>query len=130
MFQMYRIWVYLSPYISSHQAEMMCEHSLWSLPPSQLSCEATASNQTTSGRSGGRNLPVSFHNGRISNFSCNFSELFQADAKLDLGVRAGQKLREMARREEEEEVKTKVRPTIVFLFPHLFSFLLAKKWVQ
>ena len=35
--------------------------------------------------------------------------LFQASAHLDLGVRAGQKLREMARREEEEEVKTKVR---------------------
>ena len=34
---------------------------------------------------------------------------FQASAHLDLGVRAGQKLREMARREEEEEVKTKVR---------------------
>ena len=33
---------------------------------------------------------------------------FQASAHLDLGVRAGQKLREMARREEEEEVKTKV----------------------
>ena len=44
------------------QAEMMCEHSLWSLPPSQLSCEA--SNQTT-GRNGGRNLPVSFHNGLV-----------------------------------------------------------------
>ena len=37
---------------------------------------------------------------------------FQAGAKLDLGLRAGQKLREMARREEEEEVKTKVRYTL------------------
>ena len=45
---------------------------------------------------------------------------------MDLGVRAGQKLREMARREEEEEVKTKVRP-IVSLIPHLLCFLLAKK---
>ena len=37
---------------------------------------------------------------------------FQAAANLDLGLRAGQKLREMARREEEEEVKTKVSPML------------------
>ena len=48
---------------------------------------------------------------------------FQAAANL--GLRAGQKLREMARREEEEEVKTKVSP-IVSLIPHLFHFLRAK----
>ena len=97
----------------------MCEHSLWSLPPSELSCEA--SNHTT-GRSGGRNLPVSFYPRWMDGQQIPFNK-FQAAANL--GLRAGQKLREMARREEEEEVKTKVS-TIVSLIPHLFHFLLAK----
>ena len=97
----------------------MCEHSLWSLPPSELSCEAT--NHTT-GRSGGRNLPVSLlHDERMDNKP--LFKTFQAAANL--GLRAGQKLREMARREEEEEVKTKVS-SIVSLIPHLFHFLCAK----
>ena len=48
---------------------------------------------------------------------------FQAGAKLDLGLRAGQKLREMARRrEEEEEVKTKASKIILLDIPHLFDF--------
>ena len=98
----------------------MCEHSLWSLPPSELSCEA--SNHTT-GRSGGRNLPVSFYSRSMDSEPLSSSNTFQAAANL--GLRAGQKLREMARREEEEEVKTKVS-TIVSLIPHLFHFLLAK----
>ena len=97
----------------------MCEHSLWSLPPSQLSCEA--SNNTT-GRNGGRNLPVSFYFRWIYGYKNEFSQ-FQAGAKLDLGLRAGQKLREMARRkEEEEEVKTKVSQIILLDIPHLFDF--------
>ena len=103
---------------------MMCEHSLWSLPPSQLSCEA--SNNTT-GRNGGRNLPVSFYfrwiYGWMDGWSDGYKTKFQAGAKLDLGLRAGQKLREMARRgEEEEEVKTKVSQIILLDIPHLFDF--------
>ena len=89
------------------QAEMMCSHSLWSLPPSQLSCEAS-NNTNTVVRNGGRNLPVSsWKLPHQADTKCFLR--FQASAHLDLGVRAGQKLREMARREEEEEVKTKVR---------------------
>ena len=89
----------------------MCSHSLWSLPPSQLSCEAS-NNTNTAVRNGGRNLPVSSLNQaeklpHRADSKCFLH--FQASAHLDLGVRAGQKLREMARREEEEEVKTKVR---------------------
>ena len=85
----------------------MCSHSLWSLPPSQLSCEAS-NNTNTVVRNGGRNLPVSSL--KLPHQADNKCFLrFQASAHLDLGVRAGQKLREMARREEEEEVKTKVR---------------------
>ena len=88
------------------QAEMMCSHSLWSLPPSQLSCEAS-NNTNTVVRNGGRNLPVSsLKLPHQADTKCFLR--FQASAHLDLGVRAGQKLREMARREEEEEVKTKV----------------------
>ena len=85
----------------------MCSHSLWSLPPSQLSCEAS-NNTNTVVRNGGRNLPVSsLKLPHQADTKCFLR--FQASAHLDLGVRAGQKLREMARREEEEEVKTKVR---------------------
>ena len=110
---------------------MMCEHSLWSLPPSQLSCEAS---NNTGGRNGGRNLPVSFFSrwiygwldGWIDGYKTKFST-FQAGAKLDLGLRAGQKLREMARRgEEEEEVKTKVSQIILLDIPQLFDF--NKRW--
>ena len=101
---------------------MMCEHSLWSLPPSQLSCEA--SNNTT-GRNGGRNLPVSFFYGWLDGWIDGYKTKFsthQAGAKLDLGLRAGQKLREMARRgEEEEEVKTKASQIILLDIPHLFE---------
>ena len=90
----------------------MCSHSLWSLPPSQLSCEAS-NNTNTVVRNGGRNLPVSSWNQdeRLPKWETDTKCFlrFQASAHLDLGVRAGQKLREMARREEEEEVKTKVR---------------------
>ena len=89
------------------QAEMMCSHSLWSLPPSQLSCEAS-NNTNAVVRNGGRNLPVSsLKLPHQVDTKCFLR--FQASAHLDLGVRAGQKLREMARREEEGEVKTKVR---------------------
>ena len=63
------------------------------------------------------------HDGWTVNKPLSSSGTFQAAANL--GLRAGQKLREMARREEEEEVKTKVSP-IVSLIPHLFHFLLAK----
>ena len=56
-----------------------------------------------------------------------YKTTFQAGAKLDLGLRAGQKLREMARRgEEEEEVKTKVSQIILLDIPHLFDF--NKRW--
>ena len=64
-------------------------------------------------RNGGRNLPVSSWNQdeRLPKWETDTKCFlrFQASAHLDLGVRAGQKLREMARREEEEEVKTKVK---------------------
>ena len=64
--------------------------------------------------------------GWIDGYKTKFST-FQAGAKLDLGLRAGQKLREMARRgEEEEEVKTKVNQIILLDIPQLFDF--NKRW--
>ena len=71
------------------------------------------------------NKPLFSENTFLSRWTDNKPLFNTFQAAANLGLRAGQKLREMARREEEEEVKTKVS-TIVSLIPHLFHFLLAK----